>query len=132
MPNVVSYEGKPKKKNKKRKMKNEHAAADNDDELTESDDPPPPKPSQHRQKAKLTAGDRDKIAELAVQKMKSSEISESGSVSIEQLIQLGVVQRVPSRKQTLLETLLKHSNNDTASAVALLKAVENSTLFNTV
>jgi len=99
--------------------------------LTESDDPPPP-PKPPRQKAKLTAGDRDKIAELAVQKMKSSEISESGSVSIEQLIQLGVVQRVPSRKQTLLETLLKHSNNDTASAVALLKAVENSTLFNTV
>ena len=49
--------------------------------LTESDDPPPP-PKPPRQKAKLTAGDRDKIAELAVQKMKSSEISESGSVSI--------------------------------------------------
>jgi hypothetical protein len=42
--------------------------------------------------------------------MKSSAISESGRLSIEELIQLGLVQ---SRKQTLLETLLKHTNSGT-------------------
>ena len=135
MPNVASFENNPKPKKKKTwkkksQGKNLPAAtpADDNDELTESDDPPPlPKPPRHRKNAKLTAGDRDQIAELVAQKMNTSANSESGRLlSVDQLIQLGVVQ---SRKHTLLETLLKHSSN-TTDPVALLQAVEKTSLFN--
>ena len=71
MPNVASFDNEPKPKKKKEKKKskgkNSPAAtpADDNDELTESDDPPAlPKPPRHRKNAKLTAGDRDQIAEL--------------------------------------------------------------------
>ena len=137
MPNVASFDNEPKPKKKKEKKKskgkNSPAAtpADDNDELTESDDPPPlPKPPRHRKNAKLTAGDRDQIAELVAQKMNPSANSESGRLlSVDQLIQLGVVQRVQTPKQNLLETLLKHSSN-TTDPVALLQAVEKTSLFN--
>ena len=89
-----------------------------------------PKPPRRRQNAKLTAGDRDQIAELVAQKMNPSANSESGRLlSVDQLIQLGVVQRVQTPKQNLLATLLKHSSN-TTDPVALLQAVEKTSLFN--
>ena len=96
MPNVASFdnEPKPKKKKEKKKSKGKNSpaatpAVDND-ELTESDDPPAlPKPPRHRKNAKLTAGDRDQIAELVAQKMNPSANSESGRLlSVDQLIQL--------------------------------------------